>query len=216
MRKRPLPKFPERDRRWPGKKNTRRWCKGVVGREHQPQWVRHEYEFSTGGTRKIIWLWNEKVCQVCSKRLEYDFKKVQKTDERRRKALQKRIQEQKKLKALADRFTIISCAHKIPINKHCKECNDAIGPEFWAKPENMELLTKVKFGLPLAKEMIQATIWVKPYHLMRSCYPIDVLLPQDKLASKVESMRQKGFWCVDQGEIVWYNPDSVLEVRLKL
>lgn len=77
MRKRPLLQFPERDKRWPGKKDTKRWCKGVVGREHQGEWVKHEYEMTVAGTRKIIWLWNVKKCKVCGKQLEYDWKKVQ-------------------------------------------------------------------------------------------------------------------------------------------
>lgn len=80
MRKRPLPPFPERDKRWPGKKDTKRWCRGVVGREHQAKWQKKEYEMGVAGTRKVIWMWNEKVCQVCGKRLEYDFKKEQKIE----------------------------------------------------------------------------------------------------------------------------------------
>lgn len=133
---------------------------------------------------------------------------------RRRLALQKRIKEQQKRRD--QELPPLNCVHDIPFDEKCDKCNEAIGPEFWNKPEHMELLTRVKFGLPLAKEMVQATIWVKPYHIMGSCYPIDVLLPQATLASKVESMREKGFWCVDRGEIVWYHPDSILEVRLKL
>lgn len=76
-RSEPLPEFPERKREWPGKKDTKRWCKGHIGREHHPRWTKREYEMNSGGKRKIIWMWNEKVCQVCHKILDYDFKKEQ-------------------------------------------------------------------------------------------------------------------------------------------
>lgn len=44
------------------KKNTKRWCRGVVGRPHKPEW------------QKAQWAWlrsRELVCTVCSKRLDW-------------------------------------------------------------------------------------------------------------------------------------------------
>ena len=44
------------------KKNTKRWCKGKVGREHVPgEW----------GTRRGMHYWWEKPCQNCGKILDY-------------------------------------------------------------------------------------------------------------------------------------------------
>ena len=44
------------------KKNTKRWCKGVVGREHHLIWVKSRRHFST--TMVLL-------CDVCKKELDY-------------------------------------------------------------------------------------------------------------------------------------------------
>lgn len=64
MRKRPLPKFPERDRHWPGKKDTKRWCRGVVGREHKLNWVPHPGVNPKFGAKVLL-------CKACGKHMEY-------------------------------------------------------------------------------------------------------------------------------------------------
>ena len=61
--KRPLPSFPEKPKRWPGRKDTKRWCRGVVGREHKPEW-----RPLWGGTRFQVQL-----CVVCGKHLHYSW-----------------------------------------------------------------------------------------------------------------------------------------------
>lgn len=40
---------PEKPRTWPGRKNTRRWCNGVVGREHVRETVVPENAFNAHG-----------------------------------------------------------------------------------------------------------------------------------------------------------------------
>lgn len=50
-------------------KDTKRWCRGVVGREHQPQcvdWAKH-----TRSTLKVEW--RVLVCTACKKQLAYYF-----------------------------------------------------------------------------------------------------------------------------------------------
>lgn len=68
-RSEPLPEFPERKRRWPGKKDTKRWCKGVVGREHKLKTVR----WPIGSN----WInaWFVDLCTVCGKQFNLRSKK---------------------------------------------------------------------------------------------------------------------------------------------
>lgn len=56
------------------RKNTRKWCKGVVGRAHAPEWTLPlEMIMPTG--RRIIWERKRLVCTVCGKVLKYDWSK---------------------------------------------------------------------------------------------------------------------------------------------
>lgn len=51
------------------KKNTRRWCKGHVGREHTPVWRNY----------KSYGHWRMLVCTTCGKQLDHDFPPFTKT-----------------------------------------------------------------------------------------------------------------------------------------
>jgi hypothetical protein len=62
-RKRPLPLFPDRMKKWPGKKDTKRWCKGVVGREHVTEWKNKYPSF-----RQCI---HVLTCKTCGKEVRY-------------------------------------------------------------------------------------------------------------------------------------------------
>lgn len=44
------------------KKNTKRWCKGKVGKEHQPVWV---------GRQDRLSIWLKYTCQECGKILDH-------------------------------------------------------------------------------------------------------------------------------------------------
>jgi hypothetical protein len=56
----------------PAKKNTRRWCKGKVGREHQTEWRWRYYLGSPAVSRKGCY---RLICSVCGKVLDYRFTK---------------------------------------------------------------------------------------------------------------------------------------------
>ena len=47
-----------------GKKNTRKWCKGKVGREHKLEWEKSSWGFSSTYVH---------ICTVCGKHLDYCF-----------------------------------------------------------------------------------------------------------------------------------------------
>ena len=60
----PPQKQPERETHpHRAKKDTKRWCKGVVGREHKPVLVKRDL----GSLFHV----EEKVCEVCNKRLSW-------------------------------------------------------------------------------------------------------------------------------------------------
>ena len=59
---RKLPKFPERIKPKPGQKNTKRWCRGVVGREHKIKWV--PWPQTSGKYYEV------EQCQVCFRQLK--------------------------------------------------------------------------------------------------------------------------------------------------
>lgn len=52
-------------RRWPGKKDTHRWCRGKVGVEHQTHW---QPAFSWYQYDGKITSW-DKVCSLCGRKL---------------------------------------------------------------------------------------------------------------------------------------------------
>lgn len=77
---------PEVVRPIPGKKDTRRWCKGVVGREHVPETVLDHHEHGWHGDRECRWfafssegrLWicrHVVQCSVCGKHLKTSLHK---------------------------------------------------------------------------------------------------------------------------------------------
>jgi hypothetical protein len=57
----------------PGRKDTRRWCRGKVGVPHQTHWVKW---FDTAWSKKPQSYWNE-ICQVCGKKLGYEIRLVE-------------------------------------------------------------------------------------------------------------------------------------------
>ena len=70
---RTVPPAPEVPR--PGNnKDTKRWCKGVVGREHHGKWVEWLHIGVTTGTRKV--LYERLKCTVCGKHLKLRATKV--------------------------------------------------------------------------------------------------------------------------------------------
>ena len=44
------------------RKDTKRWCKGIVGREHKAEWQEN---------RRYPWGWYAFVCTACRKELDY-------------------------------------------------------------------------------------------------------------------------------------------------
>jgi hypothetical protein len=46
-------------------KNGKRWCRGKVGREHQPMWTEWDR-----------WNFRHEVCAACGKRLTYQWRRV--------------------------------------------------------------------------------------------------------------------------------------------
>ena len=50
------------------KKDTKKWCRGVEGREHKPHWVEHYYIVGLDN-HKLNWLVKE--CANCRKHLGY-------------------------------------------------------------------------------------------------------------------------------------------------
>ena len=59
---RKLPKFPERIKPKPGKKDTKKWCKGVIGRLHKMKWV--PWPQTSGKYYEV------EQCQVCFRQLK--------------------------------------------------------------------------------------------------------------------------------------------------
>ena len=47
-------------KKWPAKKDTRKWCKGHVGREH---------DFKPLHERFVHWVLHSEVCQNCKKKV---------------------------------------------------------------------------------------------------------------------------------------------------
>lgn len=60
-------------RRYPGKKNKRRWCKGKVGREHDYEEVekRNGWWERWGGPRRV-WITVDR-CKVCGKEIHTTY-----------------------------------------------------------------------------------------------------------------------------------------------
>lgn len=69
------------------KKNTKRWCKGKVGREHVPEITKSNYGYGmickypswtirgSGERVKVYICWHQKSCKVCGKVLEWTLYK---------------------------------------------------------------------------------------------------------------------------------------------
>lgn len=51
-------------------KNTKRWCRGVVGREHQSKWVSYN---EANRTTFAPANWKILQCEVCRKQLDYHW-----------------------------------------------------------------------------------------------------------------------------------------------
>ena len=64
-RREPLADSPVRT--WPGKKDTKRWCGGHVGREHEPHWQPTRFALM----RDYEPPWMDYVCAVCGKKLDH-------------------------------------------------------------------------------------------------------------------------------------------------
>lgn len=54
-------------------KNTKKWCRGVVGRTHNPEWVNYAEAKNVSG--RIFGDWRIYRCQNCGRELDYDFGK---------------------------------------------------------------------------------------------------------------------------------------------
>lgn len=55
-------------------KNTKKWCRGVVGREHNGVWMPYtEHKHFQGLHLKALKSWRVLVCTVCGKELEMDY-----------------------------------------------------------------------------------------------------------------------------------------------
>lgn len=65
-------KSPDNTAKHLSKKNTKRWCKGKVGREHQGEWVRY-YELKHDGGRMGKCNWRIFVCKRCQKHLNRSY-----------------------------------------------------------------------------------------------------------------------------------------------
>jgi hypothetical protein len=65
-RRKPIPEFPERRRVWPGRKDTKRWCKGVVGREHV--WKRVPWSGTAWLRKQNPYVIDE--CENCKKQVK--------------------------------------------------------------------------------------------------------------------------------------------------
>ena len=58
-----------------GRKNTKRWCRGHVGREHQPKCVsyREVKRSMVGFSSDFAKRWKLLICTVCGKELDYYY-----------------------------------------------------------------------------------------------------------------------------------------------
>lgn len=64
-RKKPSTPVPEEVRKYPSKKDKRRWCKGKVGVEHDYEW---QYN-PRGWSNKELWSWDFRfTCRKCERR----------------------------------------------------------------------------------------------------------------------------------------------------
>jgi len=54
----------------PGKKNTRRWCKGKEGREHKPKCMPHPRFLAGSAGQNLYEGWFDLVCTECGKVLD--------------------------------------------------------------------------------------------------------------------------------------------------
>ena len=61
-------KVPDDPRPTPGKKDTKRWCGGKVGREHKPKCMPYGSRFMSG--MDIFKDWRVYACTACGKELE--------------------------------------------------------------------------------------------------------------------------------------------------
>ena len=65
-RKKPSTPVPEEVRKYPGKKDKKKWCKGKVGIEHDYEW---HYIPKWVGYRNELWSWDFKhECKKCGRR----------------------------------------------------------------------------------------------------------------------------------------------------
>lgn len=66
LRERPQPEEPKRSNH----KDTKKWCKGVKGREHEYKWqLTNKYPAS--------WEWYEDTCQKCGKQRDYCISSIE-------------------------------------------------------------------------------------------------------------------------------------------
>lgn len=64
-------KPPDAHRPVSGKKDTRRWCKGIVGREHKPECM--NYAKLAGRVTSLSAEWRILACSVCGKELDHYY-----------------------------------------------------------------------------------------------------------------------------------------------
>lgn len=56
------------------KKDTKRWCRGVVGREHDAEWVSYsELNHSMGWFMRVFSGWKILRCKKCGKQLRHKY-----------------------------------------------------------------------------------------------------------------------------------------------
>lgn len=59
------------------KKNTKRWCRGVVGREHDAEWQSYvERKHCQGLFFEALKHWSVLVCKSCGKEIKTDYGKI--------------------------------------------------------------------------------------------------------------------------------------------
>jgi hypothetical protein len=66
-----VPPVPETPRRPAGRKDTKRWCGGKVGREHEPVWVKSNMEIRPRPDNEAWW---DERCARCAKKFRACWK----------------------------------------------------------------------------------------------------------------------------------------------
>lgn len=130
----------------------------------------------------------------------------------RRKALQKRIVEQQKLRDQDLSFLEGSCIHEIPFEKTCPECEAVLEEGFkkvMAHPDVMEYRLKSTLGL---NATLPAIAFIRPHMMLAPCFPVRINLSARNPTEQIMAMRKNGFWAVDHGYLTWFGPELITEI----